>query len=168
MLSNSISVLNGFPLCVVVVVNFLFVFRLREAFNPFPIKPFLRVCRTSLLKTLWEKEKLLVTSNISFSRSVFYPFVELFVIFIKFEIVVFKLFQFGRVNNLSFGKELNGLSEYLISHFSHLIIYFHYEMSNFRDHTLVIRTNWYGDKYARINIHAYCANSSQKLIIEER
>ena len=28
---------------------------------------------TSLLKTLWEKEKLLVTSNFSFSDSVFYP-----------------------------------------------------------------------------------------------
>ena len=31
--------------------------------NPFPNKPwFLRVCSKSLLKTLWEKEKLLVTS----------------------------------------------------------------------------------------------------------
>ena len=36
-------------------------------FNPFPNKPFcLRVCRTSLLKTLWEKEKLLITGNFSF------------------------------------------------------------------------------------------------------
>ena len=44
-------------------------------FNPFPNKPwFLRVCRTSLLKTLWEKEKLFVTSNFSFSHSIFYPF----------------------------------------------------------------------------------------------
>ena len=43
--------------------------------NPFPNKPwFLRVCSTSLSKTLWEKEKLLVTSNFSFSHSVFYPF----------------------------------------------------------------------------------------------
>ena len=43
--------------------------------NPFPINPsFLRVCSTRLLKTLWEKEKLLVTSNFSFSRSIFYPF----------------------------------------------------------------------------------------------
>ena len=33
-------------------------------FNPFPNNPwFLRVCSTSLLKTLWEKEKLLVTSK---------------------------------------------------------------------------------------------------------
>ena len=40
--------------------------------NPLPNKPlFLRVCSTSLLKTLWEKEKLLVTSNFSFSHSVF-------------------------------------------------------------------------------------------------
>ena len=33
---------------------------------------FLRVCRKSLLKTEWEKDKLLVTSNFSFSHSVFY------------------------------------------------------------------------------------------------
>ena len=60
--------------------------------NPFPNKPwFLRVCRRSFLKTLWEKEKLLVTSNFSFSHSVFYPFRELFAIFIKFEIVVCKV-----------------------------------------------------------------------------
>ena len=67
-------------------------------FNPIPNKHwFLRVCSTSLLKTLWEKEKLLVTSNFSFSRSLFYPFGELFAIFIQFEIVLCKLFQFGRV-----------------------------------------------------------------------
>ena len=46
--------------------------------NSFPNKPwFLRVCSTILLKTLWEKKKLLVTSNFSFSHSVFYPFQEL-------------------------------------------------------------------------------------------
>ena len=66
--------------------------------NPFPNKPwFLLVCRTSLLKTLWEKEKWLVMSRFSFSHSVFYLFGELSAIFIKFEIVVCKLFQFGRV-----------------------------------------------------------------------
>ena len=43
--------------------------------NPFPYKPWLlRVCSTSLLKTLWGKEKLLVTSNFSFSHSIFYSF----------------------------------------------------------------------------------------------
>ena len=42
------------------------------SFNPFPNKPwFLRVCSRGLLKTLWEKEKLLITSNFSFSHSVF-------------------------------------------------------------------------------------------------
>ena len=51
----------------------------------------------SLFKTLWEKEKLLVTSNFSFSYSVLYPLGELSAIFIQFEIVVCKLFQFGRV-----------------------------------------------------------------------
>ena len=46
-----------------------------NSFNPFPNKPwFLRVCSTSLLKTLWEKEKLLVKSNFSkFSHSIFPP-----------------------------------------------------------------------------------------------
>ena len=50
-----------------------------SVFKPFQNKPwFLCVCSTSLLKTLWEKEKLLVTSNFSFSHSVFYPFLEIF------------------------------------------------------------------------------------------
>ena len=41
--------------------------------NSFPNKPwFLRVFSTSLLKTLWGKEKLLVTSNFPFTHSVFY------------------------------------------------------------------------------------------------
>ena len=68
--------------------------KLRESvFNPFPNKPWLlRVCSTRLLKTLWEKEKLLVSSNFSFSHSVFYPFGEVSAVFIKFEIVVCKLF----------------------------------------------------------------------------
>ena len=40
--------------------------------NPFPNKPwFLCVCSTSLLKTLGEKEKLLVTSNFSLLFPVF-------------------------------------------------------------------------------------------------
>ena len=77
------------------------------SFNPFPNKPwFLLVYSTCLLKTMWEKEKLLITSNFSFSRIVFYPFGELSAIFIKFEIVICKFFQFGRVINLSFGKGL--------------------------------------------------------------
>ena len=41
----------------------------------FPKKPwFLRGCNSRLLKTLWEKEKLLVTSYFSSSHSVFHHF----------------------------------------------------------------------------------------------
>ena len=44
-------------------------------FNPFPHNDtFWCPGETSLLKTLWEEEKLLVTSNFSFSHSVFYQF----------------------------------------------------------------------------------------------
>ena len=43
-----------------------------------------------------EKEKLLITNNFSFSHSVFYPLGELPAIFIQFEIVFCKVFQFGR------------------------------------------------------------------------
>ena len=65
--------------------------------NAFPNKLwFLRVDK-SVLKTLLEKEKVLITSNFPFSDSVFYPLGELSAIFIKFEIVVCKLFGFGRV-----------------------------------------------------------------------
>ena len=45
----------------------------KNVLNPFPNKPwFLRVYGTILLKTLWEKEKMLVTSIFSFSYSIFY------------------------------------------------------------------------------------------------
>ena len=69
-----------------------------QLFNPFPYNDtYWRHWEKSLLKTLWEKEKLLVTSSFSFSHSVFYPFGWLSAIFIQLEIVVCKLFQFGRV-----------------------------------------------------------------------
>ena len=55
-------------------------------------------------KTLWEKEKLLVTSNFSFSHKVFCSFWR--ILFITFWNVVCKLFQFGTVENLVFGKGL--------------------------------------------------------------
>ena len=68
------------------------------SFNPFPNKPwFLRVYHTNLLKTQREKEKLLVTSNFSFSHGVFYHFGEFCTIFIQPKIVVCKPFQFRRV-----------------------------------------------------------------------
>ena len=40
-----------------------------------------------------EQFLLFITSNFFFSHSVFYPFGELSVIFIKFEIAICKLFQ---------------------------------------------------------------------------
>ena len=43
----------------------------------------------SLLKTSWEKEKLLTTSNFSFSHSIFYPFEELSAIFIRLKLSKF-------------------------------------------------------------------------------
>ena len=85
--------------------------------NPFPNKPwFLHVFSRSLLKTLGEKEKLLMTSNFSLSHSVFYPFGELSAIFIEFEIVVCKLFQFGRAFPFSLkcyfcGQKTNSFAE---------------------------------------------------------
>ena len=67
-------------------------------YTPFPNKPwFFHLCSTSLLKTLQEKEKLLVLSNFSFSHSVFYPFGKLSAIFIKSKIIICKLFQFDKV-----------------------------------------------------------------------
>ena len=55
----------------------------------------------SAVQVFWkhcgEKEKLLVTRNFSFSYSAFYLFGELITIFIKFELVVCKFFQFGSV-----------------------------------------------------------------------
>ena len=90
----------------VILLDF-FPFMYRLSFHPFPNKPlFLGVCSTSLLKTLWVKEKLLITSNFSFSHSVFYPLKEFYSNFIKLKIVVCKIFQFGRVQNLPFGKGL--------------------------------------------------------------
>ena len=59
--------------------------------NPFTNNPWF----SCLLKTLWEKEKLLVISNFIFSHSVFYPSEELSAIFIKYEFVFYKLFQYG-------------------------------------------------------------------------
>ena len=52
---------------------------------------FLSVSSRSLLKTLWEKEKLLTRSNSSFTHSIFYLFGEPSAIFIKLEIIIYKL-----------------------------------------------------------------------------
>ena len=79
-----------------------------ECYNPFPNKPLsLRVGSESLLKTLWEKEKF-SSRAISPFPAVFSTFFrEVSSIFIELKIVVCKLFQFGRVKKMSFGKGLN-------------------------------------------------------------
>ena len=60
-------------------------------------KPFDAIGKRAPMKTLWEKEKLLVTSDFSLTHSVFYQFRELSAIYIKFKIIVCRLFQFGPV-----------------------------------------------------------------------
>ena len=86
-------------------------------FNPFPNKPWIIcVCSISLLKTLLEKEKLLVTSNFSFSHSVFYPFGELSAIFIEFKIVVCKCFILEESKICRFGKGLSVLAKETLKH----------------------------------------------------
>ena len=74
--------------------------------------PGFTVCSTSLLKTLWEKKELLVTSNFYFSHSVFYPFRELSTIFIKFRIVVCRLLQFGKSLKFVVWERVNALAHY--------------------------------------------------------
>ena len=60
------------------VVNFNIILHVLHVLNPFLNKPwFLHIYSISLLKTLLEKEELLVMSNFSFSHSVFYHFVPL-------------------------------------------------------------------------------------------
>ena len=57
-----------------VVISFSCFKNLQENFKFFIFKPwFLRVCRTSLLKTLREKEKLLVMNSFSFFPQCFLP-----------------------------------------------------------------------------------------------
>ena len=75
----------------------------RQCQDNWSVKPFphddayWRPWETSFLKTLWEKEKLLVTSDFSFFHNVFYQTGKLGAIFVKFEIVVCKLYQLGKV-----------------------------------------------------------------------
>ena len=65
------------------------------SFNSLPHKPdFERPCKRSLLKTLREKEKMLVTSIFSFSHNVFYSFQNRFQFFSHIYFVICKCFRF--------------------------------------------------------------------------
>ena len=58
------------------------------------------------LKTLWEKEKMLVTSIFSFSHNVFYPSKTNFNFSATFNLSSANAFNLDQSKNLSFGKEL--------------------------------------------------------------
>ena len=103
----------------------MFILSSQNAFNPFPNKPwFLWIFSTILLKTLWEKEKLVVPSNFSFSHRVFIPLGELSAIFHQVKncdlqtlsvwkslrIVVWERFNLDKAKILSFGE---GLTNFL-------------------------------------------------------
>ena len=65
---------------------------------PFPKEALVFMClQFKFFENTLEKEKLLLTNNFSFSHSVFYPFGEVSIIFVEFEIVICKLFQLKRV-----------------------------------------------------------------------
>ena len=69
--------------------------------NPLPQNPdFQRPLKRSLLKTIWEKEKMLVTSIFSFSHNVFFQFQKEFLFLSHIYFVVCKCFQFGPVKKL--------------------------------------------------------------------
>ena len=96
--------------------NFLSPKPVPMSFNPFPYNPwFLCVCSTSHLKTLLEKEKLLVTSNFSFSHSVFYPLGELSAIFHQIQNCRLQSLSVWKSLNLSFGKVLTNWNACLLS-----------------------------------------------------
>ena len=91
-ISNSFLFLHFFLLCKLISVN--------AKFNSLPHSPdFKRPCIRSLLKTLWEKEKLLVVSISSFSNTVFYTFQNKFQVFSHIYCVLCKCFTFGLVQN---------------------------------------------------------------------
>ena len=68
----------------------------KDLLTLFQRSPGFYVCSTRLLKTVREKEKLLVTSNLSFPYSVFYSFGKLSAIFIKLKSIVCRPFQFRK------------------------------------------------------------------------
>ena len=65
--------------------------------DPFPNKPVFTCLQYKSFENTLRKGEIARTSNFSLSHSVFYPFEELSVVFDNSEIVVCKLFQFGRV-----------------------------------------------------------------------
>ena len=68
--------------------------------NPLPHNDnFWCTVEKSLLKTLWEKKKMLVTNIFFFSHNVSYPMKDNFNNLSNIEFVVCKYFQFGQAKN---------------------------------------------------------------------
>ena len=99
------------------------------SFNPFPHNDtFWHPWKTSLLKTLWEKEKLLTTSNFSFSHSVFYPFAYFLPFSSNLKLSTANSFSLEESKNLSSG---NGLRELrLVCTFSNFLICKYFNLNN--------------------------------------
>ena len=75
--------------------------------NPFPNKLwFLRVCIAGLLKTLWEKEKLLVMSNFSFPTVFSTRFTHFLSVSLNLKLLSANSFSLEASKILLFGKEL--------------------------------------------------------------
>ena len=119
--------------------------------NPFPNKPwFLCVWKHS------RKRRNCLLQAISPFPSVFYLFEELAAIFMQFEIVICELFQFGRVENLLFGKQLN-------AYYKGSPV--RTEIPSIQDLTFVrlsmkFQINWWrsvGEEKETIHLHAYTA-----------
>ena len=119
-------------------------------FEPFPNKPFFFTFLhytsfpnkslfftflhyTSFKNTVGNGEIARETSNFSVSHSVFYPFGEPSAIFIKFKIVVCKLFQSEKGSKLSFGKHLA---------FFNLLPAFHPHHDRLVDYILLLLLVW--------------------------
>ena len=97
--------------------------RPKSSLKPFPNKPwFSHVCNTNHLKTPWEKEKLLVKSNFSFSHSVFYSFGEHSATVIKFE--NYRLQTLSVWKSLKFGKGLS-VTYYSVCKFPNKLWFLH-------------------------------------------
>ena len=64
------------------------------------------ILRKKSFKTLWEKEKMLVTSIFSFSHNVFYPYRNKLQILVTFMVKSANAFNLDKANFLGFGKGL--------------------------------------------------------------
>ena len=77
--------------------------------NPFPNKPwFLRVCKYRSFENTERKGEIARNEQFLLFPQCFLPIWITFCLFYRIKLVVYKLFQFGRVSNLSFGKGLKG------------------------------------------------------------